>query len=106
MTKVSQEALAELHPIEREMIAQEQAARDAGSPLTLEQLGEVHARIVADRHQRLARDASASWRAMKGWGKVTTQEEWRPRSSRPTTTTTAASSCSIASALSGISIRP
>jgi len=77
MPDVSPEVLAELHPIEREMIAAEQAARDAGTPMTLDQLGEVHRRIVAERHKRLARDAHASWRSMEGWEHVTTQEEWQ-----------------------------
>jgi hypothetical protein len=77
VTNVSPEALAELHPIEREMIAADQAAQAAGTQMTLEQLGEVHQRIVAERHKRLARDAHASWRAMEGWGNVTTQEEWQ-----------------------------
>jgi hypothetical protein len=60
MADVSAEALAQLHPIEREMIAAEQAAREAGTPMTLDQVGEVHRRIVAERHERLARDAHAS----------------------------------------------
>src|SRR5262249_27039865 len=71
------DALAELHPIEREMIARDQEARDAGTPMTLDQLGEVHRQIVAERHRRLERDAHASWRAMEGWGNVTTEEEWQ-----------------------------
>jgi hypothetical protein len=74
---LSQEALAKVHPIEREMIAADQAAQAAGTHLTVDQLGEVHQRIVAERHERLARDANASWRSMEGWGNVTTQEEWR-----------------------------
>jgi hypothetical protein len=77
MADVSPEVLAELHPIEREMIAAEEAARAEGTPMTLDHIGEVHQRIVAKRHERLARDASASWRAMEGWGNVTTQEAWR-----------------------------
>jgi hypothetical protein len=77
MTNVSPEALAGLPPIEREMIAVDQAAQAAGTQMTLEQLGEVHARIVAERHERLARDAHASWRSMEGWEHVTTQEEWQ-----------------------------
>jgi hypothetical protein len=77
MTNVSAEALADLHPIEREMIAADQAAQAAGTQMTLEQLGEVHQRIVAERHKRLARDAHASWRAMERWGNITTKEEWQ-----------------------------
>jgi hypothetical protein len=76
VTNIGPEALAELHPIEREMIAADQAAQAAGTQMTLEQLGEVHRRIVAERHERLARDANASWRAMQGWGNITTQAEW------------------------------
>lgn len=33
MTEASQEALAELHPIERELVARDQAAREVGTPL-------------------------------------------------------------------------
>jgi hypothetical protein len=73
----AQDYLAELHPIEREMIARSEAAEDAGTPLTLDQLGEVHQEIVAERHKRLERDARASWRSMEGWGNVTTEEEWQ-----------------------------
>ncbi len=72
-----QDALAELHPIEREMIAREQEAWEAGTPMTLEQLGEVHREIVAEPHKRLERDAHASWRSMAGWEHVTTEEEWQ-----------------------------
>jgi hypothetical protein len=71
------DALADLHPIEREMVAADRAAREAGTPLTLDELGEVHRQIVAERHERLARDADASWRSMAGWANVTTEEEWR-----------------------------
>jgi hypothetical protein len=74
--KRERDALAELHPIEREMIAADQAAREAGTPMTMEELGAEHARIVAERHRRLERDAPASWRSMEGWGNVTTEEEW------------------------------
>jgi len=74
--KRERDALAELHPIEREMIATDQAAREAGTPMTMEELGAEHARIVAERHRRLERDAHASWRSMEGWGNVTTEEEW------------------------------
>ena len=77
MGDLDQAALAELHPIEREMIAADQAAREAGTPMTLEQFGAEHARIVAERHERLARDANASWRSMAGWANVTTEEEWQ-----------------------------
>jgi hypothetical protein len=77
MTNVSQEALADLHPIERELIAREEAARDAGTPLTFPDLGTEYERILAARHERLGRDASASWRAIEGWGNVTTEEEWQ-----------------------------
>ena len=45
--------------------------------MTLEQLGEMHQQIVAERHKRLERDARASWRSMEGWGNVTTEEEWQ-----------------------------
>jgi hypothetical protein len=69
--------LADLHPIEREMIAREQAAREAGTPMSYKELGEVHREIVAERHKRLERDARASWRSMEGWEHVTTEEEWQ-----------------------------
>src|SRR4051812_2648597 len=71
------DGLADLHPSERELIAREQAAREAGTPMTLDQLGAEHASIVAERHERLERDAHASWRSMEGWANVTTEEEWR-----------------------------
>ena len=77
MVDVSQEALAELHPIERELIAREQAARESGTPMTLDQLQGEYQAILAARHERLARDADASWRSMEGWANVTTQEEWQ-----------------------------
>ena len=77
MVNVSQEALAELHPIERELISRERAARDAGTPMTLNQLQAEYQGILAERHERLARDANASWRSREGWGNVTTQEEWQ-----------------------------
>jgi len=77
MSEVSQEALAELHPIERELVARDQAAREVGTPLTLDQLQVEYQGILAARHERLQRDASASWRSMEGWANVTTQEEWQ-----------------------------
>src|SRR5688572_7282930 len=77
MNKVSQEALAELDPIERELIARDEAAQEAGTPLTLDELQAEYQDILARRHERLERDASASWRAMAGWGNVTTEEEWQ-----------------------------
>ena len=77
MTKVDQEALADLHPIERELIARDEAAKEAGSNLTLDQLQAEYQGILARRHERLRRDADASWRSMEGWGNVTTEEEWR-----------------------------
>jgi hypothetical protein len=73
----AQDYLADLHPIEREMIAREQAASEAGTPMSFQDLGEVHREIVAERHKRLERDASASWRSMEGWEHVTTEEEWQ-----------------------------
>jgi hypothetical protein len=33
-------------------------------------------RRIAERRERLTRDASAAWRAMDGWGRVTTREDW------------------------------
>src|SRR5687767_5372442 len=77
MTEVRQEALAELHPIERELVARDQAAREGGTPLTLDQLQAEYQGILAARHERLGRDASASWRSMEGWGNVTTEAEWQ-----------------------------
>ena len=77
MTKVSQEALADLHPIERELIARDEAAREAGTHMTLDELQAEYQGILARRHERLLRDASGSWRAMEGWGNVTTEEEWQ-----------------------------
>ena len=77
MVDVSHEALTELHPIERELVARDQVAREAGTPMTLDQLQAEYQGILAARHERLARDASASWRAMEGWEHVTTQEEWQ-----------------------------
>ena len=77
MGDLEQSALAELHPIERELVAREQAAREVGTPLTLDQLQGEYQGILAARHERLARDASASWRSMEGWGNVTTEQEWQ-----------------------------
>ena len=98
MTNVSQEALAELHPIERELIARDQAAQEAGTPMTLDQLqAEVPghrgraSRAARARRQRLL---ARRWRA---GGTSRPRRSGRPRSSRPTRTTTAASSCSTAS---------
>jgi hypothetical protein len=76
MTKVSQEILAELHPIERELIARDEEAHEAGTRMTLDQVQAEYQGILARRHERLLRDASGSWRAMEGWGNVTTEEEW------------------------------
>jgi hypothetical protein len=77
MDENAQAAFDELHPIERELVARERAASEAGTPLTLDQLRAEYERVLAERHQRLERDAHASWRSMEGWGNVTTQEEWR-----------------------------
>jgi hypothetical protein len=76
MGDLNQAVLAELHPIERELIAREQAARVSGTPVTLDQLRAVYQGILAERHERLARDAHASWRSMEGWAHVTTEAEW------------------------------
>ena len=77
MVDVSQEALAELHPIERELIARDEAAKEAGARMTLDELQAEYQGILAERHERLERDAHASWRSMEGWGNVTTEEEWQ-----------------------------
>ncbi len=71
-----QAALDDLHPIERELVARERAAAASGSPLTLDQLRAEYERILAERDERLMRDANASWRSMEGWGNVATREEW------------------------------
>jgi hypothetical protein len=76
MDENAQAAFDELHPIERELLAREQVARDAGESMTMDQLRAEYERILAERHERLERDAHASWRSMEGWGNVTTQEEW------------------------------
>ena len=77
MDELDQETLSELHPIERELIARDHEAKAAGTTLTLDQLQAEYQRIVAGRHERLSRDAHASWRSMEGWEHVRTQEEWQ-----------------------------
>lgn len=70
------DALADLHPIERELVARERAASAAGSPMTMDQLRDEYEKILAERHHRLERDAHASWRAMASWAEVATEEDW------------------------------
>ncbi len=70
-------ALDGLHPIERELVARERAAAEAGTPLTVDQLRAEHEAILVERHERLARDAHASWRAMEGWRRVESLEQWQ-----------------------------
>ena len=60
----------EFAPIEQELIARSDAAEDAGTPMSMEQLQAEYQRILAERHQRLKQDAEAVFRAMEGWDLV------------------------------------
>ncbi len=52
------------------------AARDANGEPDWALYEAEYERRLAERHQRLMTDARAAYRAVEGWGSVTTREEW------------------------------
>jgi hypothetical protein len=56
----------------------EKAARvaKASGGNDLEVFRSTYERALAERQERLSRDAHASWRAMDGWPRVTSEEDW------------------------------
>jgi hypothetical protein len=51
------------------------AARDAGEN-EIDAFNAAYERALAERHERLKKDACASYRAMEGWRKILTPEQW------------------------------
>ena len=60
---------------EREAIEAARAAAAVGEN-ELEAYQAAYDRALAERHERLKKEACASYRAMDGWSKVKSQEEW------------------------------
>jgi hypothetical protein len=60
---------------EGEALEAARAARERGED-ELEAYQAAYDRALAERHERLKRDASASYRAMQGWSKVKSQQDW------------------------------
>jgi hypothetical protein len=52
------------------------AARDANGELDWKLYEAEYERRLAERHRRLMTDARAAYRAMDGWGRLGSQEEW------------------------------
>ncbi len=52
------------------------AARDANGEPDWAVYEAEYERRLAERHQRLMTDARAAYRAMDGWGRINSREEW------------------------------